>query len=258
MVTAMTRYADDRTRYDATYIRDAYASVEAASSQFKLPANATWPGVATALRDIRACLSIDANTTCKITPDARDAFGTYASKLGLQVAIASDVVEAFASEADAYQSRVEGAFDSMTAFYDAFHTWYSRLNVIEVDPPGALFDMGREDFYAYPGSWPDGLTLLTFPSANELYPASLSAFYDDVLVNVSLLYADAASFAKRTTGDLRENLRSWERCSSTRRGSRRWRGCGGIWRTRPIDISCGFSVCERITIVNLGLLARDA
>ena len=48
--------------------------------------------------------------------------------------------------------------------------------------------------------------MLAFPSANELYPASLSAFYDDVLVNVSLLYADAASFAKRTTSDLREDL----------------------------------------------------
>ena len=105
MVNAMTSYAEDRARYDTTYIRDVYASVEAASSQFKLPANTTWPGVATALRDIRACLSIDANTTCKITPDARDAFGTYASKLGLQVAMASDVVEAFASEADAYQQR---------------------------------------------------------------------------------------------------------------------------------------------------------
>ena len=78
--------------------------------------------------------------------------------------------------------------------------------MIEIDPPGAVLDAGLEDFYAYPGAWPDGLTLLTFPSANELYPASLSAFYDDVLANVSLLYADAASFAKRTTSDLRENL----------------------------------------------------
>ena len=206
MVNAMTSYAEDRARYDTTYIRDVYASVEAASSQFKLPANTTWPGVATALRDIRACLSIDANTTCKITPDARDAFGTYASKLGLQVAMASDVVEAFSSEADAYQKRVEGAFDKSIEFYDAFHTWYARLNVIEIDPPGALFDVGREDFYAYPGSWPDGLTLLTFPSANELYPASLSAFYDDVLVNVSSLYADAAVVAQRTTMELREDL----------------------------------------------------
>ena len=205
-MAALTRYADDRARYDATYIRDAYESVEAASSQFKLPPNTTWPGVATALQDVRACLSIDANTTCKITPDARDAFGNYASKVGLQVAMASDVVEAFSSEADAYQKRVEGAFDTMTAFYDAFHTWYARLNVIEIDPPGALFDMGREDFYAYPGSWPDGLTLLTFPPANELYPASLSSFYDDVLENVSLLYADAAVVAKRTTTELRENL----------------------------------------------------
>ena len=111
MVNAMTSYAEDRARYDSTYIRDVYESVEAASSQFKLPSNATWPGVATALRGIRACLSIDANSTCKITPDARDAFGTYASKLGLQVAMASDVVEAFSSEAHAYQQRVEGAFD---------------------------------------------------------------------------------------------------------------------------------------------------
>ena len=63
----MTLYAEDRARYDTTYIRDAYASVEAASSQFKLPTNTTWPGVATALQDVRACLSIDANTTCKIT-----------------------------------------------------------------------------------------------------------------------------------------------------------------------------------------------
>ena len=156
-MAALTRYADDRARYDTTYIRDVYESLEAASSQFKLPANTTWPGVATALRDVRACLSIDANTTCKITPDARDAFGTYASKLRLQVAMASDVVDAFSSEADAYQQRVEGAFATMTAFYDAFHTWYSRLNVIEIDPPGALFDVGREDFYAYPGAWPDGL-----------------------------------------------------------------------------------------------------
>ena len=107
-MAALTRYADDRARYDTTYIRDVYESVEAASSQFKLPSNTTWPGVATALGDIRACLSIDANTTCKITPDARDAFGTYASKLGLQVAMASDVVEAFSSEADAYQQRVRG------------------------------------------------------------------------------------------------------------------------------------------------------
>ena len=112
MVNAMTRYADDRARYDTTYIRDAYESVEAASSQFKLPPNTTWPDVATALRDVRACLSIDANSTCKIQPDARDAFGTYASKVRLQVDMASDVVEAFASEADAYQQRVEGAFDN--------------------------------------------------------------------------------------------------------------------------------------------------
>ena len=150
MVNAMTSYAEDRARYDSTYIRDVYESVEAASSQFKLPSNATWPGVATALRDIRACLSIDANVSCKITPDTRDAFGTYASKVGLQVAIASDVVEAFSSEAHAYQQRVEDAFDTMSDFYDAFHTWYARLNVIEIDPPGALFDVGREDFYAYP------------------------------------------------------------------------------------------------------------
>ena len=152
MVNAMTLYAEDRARYDATYIRDVYDSVEAASSQFKLPSNTTWPGVATALGDIRACLSVDANSTCKITPDARDAFGSYASKVRLQVAIASDVVAAFASEAHAYQQRVEDAFDTMTAFYDAFHTWYARLNVIEIDPPGALFDVGRDDFYAYPGA----------------------------------------------------------------------------------------------------------
>ena len=208
MVNAMTSYAEDRARYDTTYIRDVYESVEAASSQFKLPANTTWPGVATALGDIRACLSIDANTSCKITPDARDAFGNYASKVGLQVAMASDVVEAFSSEADAYQERVEDAFDNVIAFYDAFHTWYARLNVIEIDPPGALFDVGREDFYAYPGAWPDGLTLLTFPSANELYPASLSAFYDDVLVNVSLLYADAAVVMKRTTSALRRSSKA--------------------------------------------------
>ena len=62
MVNAMTSYAEDRARYDTTYIRGVYASVEAASSQFKISTNATWPGVATALRDIRACLSIDANT----------------------------------------------------------------------------------------------------------------------------------------------------------------------------------------------------
>ena len=37
MVNAMTRYADDRARYDTAYIRDVYESVEAASSQFKLP-----------------------------------------------------------------------------------------------------------------------------------------------------------------------------------------------------------------------------
>ena len=135
-MNALTRYAEDRARYDTTYIRGVYASVEAAASQFKLPSNTTWPGVATALGDIRACLSIDANTTCKITPDARDAFGDYASRVQLQVAMASDVVEAFSSEADAYQRRVEDAFDAMTAFYDAFHTWYARLNVIEIDPPG--------------------------------------------------------------------------------------------------------------------------
>ena len=206
MVNAMTSYAEARARYDTTYIRGVYASVEAASSQFQISTNATWPGVATALGDIRACLSIDANVSCKIQPDARDAFGDYASRVQLQVAMASDVVEAFSSEAHAYQQRVEDAFDATTAFYDAFHTWYARLNVIEIDPPGALLDAGLEDFYAYPGAWPDGLTLLTFPSANELYPASLSAFYDAVLANVSLLYADAASFAKRTTSDLRENL----------------------------------------------------
>ena len=113
--------------------------------------------------------------------------------------MASDVVEAFSSEAHAYQQRVEDAFDATSAFYDAFHTWYARLNVIEIDPPGALLDAGLEDFYAYPGAWPDGLTLLSFPAANELYPASLSAFYDDVLANVSLLYADAAVVMKRTS-----------------------------------------------------------
>ena len=63
MVDAMTSYAEDRARYDTTYIRDVYERVEAASSRFKLPSNTTWPGVATALGDIRACLSIDANTT---------------------------------------------------------------------------------------------------------------------------------------------------------------------------------------------------
>ena len=204
MVNAMTSYAEARARYDTTYIRGVYASVEAASSQFKISTNATWPGVSAALGDVRACLSIDANTTCKITPDARDAFGDYASRVQLQVAMASDVVEAFSSEAHAYQQRVEDAFDAMTAFYDAFHTWYARLNVIEIDPPGALLDAGLEDFYAYPGAWPDGLTLLTFPSANELYPASLSAFYDDVLANVSRLYADAALVMKRTSLDLRD------------------------------------------------------
>jgi hypothetical protein len=205
-MNALTRYAEDRARYDTTYIRSVYESVEAASSQFKISTNATWPGVSAALGDVRACLSIDANASCPMTPDARDAFGDYASKLRLQVAMASDVVTAYTEEAHAYQQRVKDTFYASMAFYDAFHTWYAGLNVIEIDRPGALFDMGREDFYAYPGSWPDGLTLLTFPSANELYPASLSAFYDDVLVNVSLLYADAASFAKRTTSDLRENL----------------------------------------------------
>ena len=57
-MAALTRYADDRARYDATYIRDVYENVEAASSQFKLPANTTWPGVATTLGDVRACLSM--------------------------------------------------------------------------------------------------------------------------------------------------------------------------------------------------------
>ena len=83
MVNAMTSYAEDRARYDTTYIRDVYESVEAASSQFKLPTNTTWPGVATALQDVRACLSIDANTTCKIqSPTRRRAMstGTRSSK----------------------------------------------------------------------------------------------------------------------------------------------------------------------------------
>ena len=91
----------------------------------------------------------------------------------------------------------------MAAFYDAA---MESDNFIEIDPPDALAGFGLEDFYAYPGAWPDGLTLLTFPSADELYPASLSAFYDDVVVNVSLLYADAAVVMKRTTSDLRDNL----------------------------------------------------
>ena len=62
-MNALTRYAEDRARYDTTYIRGVYASVEAASSQFKISTNATWPGVATALGDVRACLSIDANVS---------------------------------------------------------------------------------------------------------------------------------------------------------------------------------------------------
>ena len=68
MVNAMTSYAEDRARYDTTYIRGVYASVEAASSQFKISTNATWPGVATALGDVRACLSIDANVSRRPTP----------------------------------------------------------------------------------------------------------------------------------------------------------------------------------------------
>ena len=83
----MTRYADDRARYDATYIRDAYESVEAASSQFKLPPNTTWPGVATALQDVRACLSIDANTTCKITLGR--AVGAAAAGFGVRAPLRS-------------------------------------------------------------------------------------------------------------------------------------------------------------------------
>ena len=203
-MNALTRYAEDRARYDTTYIRGVYASVEAVSSQFKISTNATWPGVSAALGDVRACLSIDANVSCKIQPDARDAFGDYASRVQLQVAMASDVVEAFSSEADAYQSRVEDAFDAMAAFYDA--AMESNNNFIEIKPPEAIAGVGLEDFYAYPGAWPDGLTLLTFPGADELYPASLSAFYDDVLANVSRLYADAARDMKRTSLDLREDL----------------------------------------------------
>ena len=80
MVNAVTSYAEARARYDTTYIRGVYASVEAASSQFKISTNATWPGVSAALGDVRACLSIDANVSCKIQPDARDAFGDYASR----------------------------------------------------------------------------------------------------------------------------------------------------------------------------------
>ena len=41
MVNAMTSYAEARARYDTTYIRGVYASVEAASSQFKISTNAT-------------------------------------------------------------------------------------------------------------------------------------------------------------------------------------------------------------------------
>ena len=48
MVNALTRYAEARARYDTTYIRGVYASVEAASSQFKISTNATWPGVSAA------------------------------------------------------------------------------------------------------------------------------------------------------------------------------------------------------------------
>ena len=81
-MNALTRYAEDRARYDTTYIRDVYASVEAASSQFKISTNATWPGVATALRDVRACLSIDANTTCKIRGVGRAA-GAVAAGFGV-------------------------------------------------------------------------------------------------------------------------------------------------------------------------------
>ena len=40
-MNALTRYAEDRARYDTTYIRGVYDSVEAASSQFKLPSNTT-------------------------------------------------------------------------------------------------------------------------------------------------------------------------------------------------------------------------
>ena len=150
---ALTRYAEDRARYDTTYIRGVYASVEAVSSQFKISTNATWPGVSAALGDVRACLSIDANVSCKIQPDARDAFGDYASRVQLQVAMASDVVEAFSSEADAYQQRVEDAFDAMAAFYDAA---MESNDFIEIDPSagGALTGVGLEDFYAYPGAWP--------------------------------------------------------------------------------------------------------
>ena len=141
-MNALTRYAEDRARYDTTYIRGVYASVEAASSQFKLPSNTTWPGVATALRDVRACLSIDANTTCKITPDARDAFGTYASKLRLQVAMASDVVDAFSSEADAYQQRVERLQRRVVAPRDDLETM-CRLCYFPRPPTFSFLDCGR-------------------------------------------------------------------------------------------------------------------
>ena len=96
-MAALTRYADDRARYDTTYIRDVYASVEAASSQFKISTNATWPGVATALRDVRACLSIDANTTCKIRGVGR-AVGAGAAGFGVRAPLMWRVGLVYASE----------------------------------------------------------------------------------------------------------------------------------------------------------------
>lgn len=202
-VDALAAYAAARAAYDAAYVANRTAATRAAvaariaavSESFVGLSDASFPAVFDDVDLAAACLSgrSDANGThtCFVD-DARDAYDAFRTRVDVQVDLATGTVDAYAAEAAAYQARVGAAFSKMADFYDGVTGWIAKIGVSA--PVDDWFGFGLEDFYAAPGAWPDSFPELPMPGADALYPPSLRAVYDALLVNIT---AAAAATRKR-------------------------------------------------------------
>lgn len=212
-VDALAAYAAARAAYDAAYVANKTARTRAAVSaevaaiaaSMVAASDAAFPDVLADVDLAAACLTgrSDANgtTTCPLD-DARDVYDDYRMRAGVQVDLATKTVDAYADEAAAYQARVAAAFGKMVDFYDGVTGWIGRLGIDA--PIDEWIDFGVQDFYAYPGSWPDPFPVVPVPGAGALYPPSLQGVYDALLLNITAAAAAtrarAAAFGEQLAG----------------------------------------------------------
>ena len=209
-------YAAARAAYDEAYLAnktaslraDVAAQIGALTRDLVALSNASFPDVFAGVDLAAACLSgrSDANfsTPCfgGSLEDARELFEAYVARADYQVQLASNTVDAYAERAEDYVDRVGDAYASARDFYEGVTGWIGDAGV--ATPSGGWFDLGLSDFYAAPPAWPDDFYVFPAPGKNYLYPPSLDAVYDALLLNLTRLSRETHARAVAVARELEQ------------------------------------------------------